>query len=132
MPELVMTVGLPRSGKTTWACQQGLPIVSPDEIRLALHGQRFVGSAEGFVWAIAKVMVRALFGTGHERVVLDATSITEERRKDWLSSQWTCTYKVFRTSPEECELRALKTEREDIIPVIWRMNDEAEWPEDEA
>ena len=40
-----------RSGKTTWARQQGVPIVNPDAIRPALHGQRFEPRAESVVWA---------------------------------------------------------------------------------
>ena len=40
-----------RSGKTTWARQQGVPIVNRDAIRLALHGQRFEPRAESVVWA---------------------------------------------------------------------------------
>src|SRR5690554_6874569 len=31
---LICTVGLPRSGKTTWARKQSYPIVNPDSIRL--------------------------------------------------------------------------------------------------
>ena len=41
MKEIIVTVGLPRSGKTTWAREQGYPIVNPDSIRLSLHGKRF-------------------------------------------------------------------------------------------
>ncbi len=33
MNRLILTVGLPRSGKTTWALEQGWPIVNPDSIR---------------------------------------------------------------------------------------------------
>ena len=36
--DLIVMVGLPRSGKTTWARKQGYPIVNPDSIRLAFHG----------------------------------------------------------------------------------------------
>jgi predicted kinase len=37
MQQLILTVGLPRSGKTTWAKQQGVPMVNRDAIRLALR-----------------------------------------------------------------------------------------------
>jgi len=40
MKILILTVGLPRSGKSTWAAKKGFPIVSPDAIRLAMHGMR--------------------------------------------------------------------------------------------
>src|SRR5258706_417694 len=52
---LIVMVGLPWSGKSTWAREQGnWPIVCPDEIRFALHGQRFIAEAEPWVWTIAK------------------------------------------------------------------------------
>ncbi len=85
---LLMTVGLPRSGKSTWATLQGYPIVNPDSIRLALHGQPFISSAEPFVWAIAKCMVNSLFLAGHQRVILDATNTTRQRRDEWKSDKW--------------------------------------------
>lgn len=53
-PTLVLMVGLPRSGKSTIARSGRVPIVSPDAIRLALHGQPFIASAEPTVWATAK------------------------------------------------------------------------------
>ncbi|GAF94425.1 unnamed protein product, partial [marine sediment metagenome] len=63
--KLILTVGLPRSGKTTWARKQGIPMVNPDSIRLALHGKAFIEEAEPMIWTIAKYMVRALFIAGH-------------------------------------------------------------------
>jgi predicted kinase len=52
MKILILTVGLPRSGKSSWSRQQTFPVVNPDSIRLALHGLRFAPEAEPFVWAI--------------------------------------------------------------------------------
>lgn len=43
---LVITVGLPRSGKSTWAKTLGAPIVSCDAIRQALGVYPFVPKAE--------------------------------------------------------------------------------------
>lgn len=80
---LIVTVGLPRSGKSTWAKRQTFPVVNPDAIRLALHGQRFYGPAEPFVWATAKLMVRSLFGAAHRKVIVDATNCTRKRRDEW-------------------------------------------------
>jgi len=106
MNTLYVTVGLPRSGKSTWARQQRVPIVNPDSIRLALHGQRFYPPAEPFVWAMADLMVRALFIAGHNKVILDATNTTKSRRDKWLSVKWTTCYVLFGTEKEECIRRA--------------------------
>lgn len=99
---LMLTVGLPRSGKSTWARTQGVPVVNPDSIRLALHGSAFIGLAEPFVWAIAKVMVRALFLCGHDRVILDATNTTRKRRDEWKSQTWRRKFHEVPTEVGEC------------------------------
>lgn len=118
---LIATVGLPRSGKTTWARSQAYPIVNPDSIRLAIHGQRFIGSAEPFVWATAKAMVHALFLAGHKTVILDATGITRERRSEWRSSRWGLFFKHTDTPAEVCRSRAEAEGDTEILPVIDRM-----------
>ena len=121
-PTLIMMVGLPRSGKSTWAREQGVPIVCPDAIRLALHGHRFLQSAEPWVWAMAHLMVESLFRAGHEWVVLDATNNTRRRRKEWLNSPtWKVKVKVIDTPAYKCIERAKDEGDLDIIPVIERM-----------
>lgn len=127
---LVITIGLPRSGKTTWAKEQGYPVVNPDAVRLALHGKRFLKDAEEMVWAIAKYMVKALFLAGHEVVIVDATNNTPKRRIVWYdlckANGWKPYYKIINTPKEICMARAEGDE--EIKPVIERMAIEAEWP----
>lgn len=123
---LIMLMGLPRSGKSTRARAMGYPIVCPDAIRLALHGQVFIGLAEPFVWAIAKVMVRALFLAGHEKVILDATNITRKRRDEWKSKSWVREFHISGVEAEVCVARAITDNRQDLIPVINRMAKEWE------
>lgn len=120
-----MTVGLPRSGKSTWAKKQLLPIVNPDSIRLAIHGQRFCAKAEPFVWATAFIMTEALFNAGHNTIILDATNTNEERRKEWYQrfpeDEYDIILQQFDTPKEVCIQRAIDTDQEDLIPVIERM-----------
>ncbi len=124
---LICTMGLPRSGKTTWARSREWPIVNPDSIRLAIHGQRFLATAEPFVWATAHAMVRALFLAGHHTVILDATNLTKKRRAEWFDeSSWVTFFKVFDTPTEECIRRALATNDHEIVEVIERMAAQAE------
>lgn len=125
-PILICTVGFPRSGKTTWAREQGFPIVNPDSIRLALHGQRFIGLAEPFVWAIAKTMVRALFLAGHTRVILDATNTTKARRDEWKSSSWETRFKTIDVCANVCVDRAHSENDIEIVPIIRKMEEQAE------
>ena len=125
---LWMTVGLPRSGKSTWAVSQTFPIVNPDSIRLALHGQPFIGSAEPFVWAIAKCMVEALFIAGHRNVILDATNTTRQRRDQWKSDNWKRKFVKFLgpIDKQTCIDRVIKSHFDDqhkdnLIKAIDRM-----------
>ena len=118
---LIGMVGLPRSGKSTWALgysrRYGHPIVSPDAIRLALHGHAYIQESEGFVWAIAKVMVQALFLAGHNTLILDSTATTMARRNAWNSAGRTTKWKLIETPKEVCLQRAYP----ELVPVIERM-----------
>ena len=123
-PMLIGLVGLPYSGKSTIARKMDVPIVCPDEIRLAMHGHRFIPEAEGMVWAIAHIMVNALFGAGHTKVVLDSCNASRKRRMEWEGSS---VYDVFwtpvRTPMDVCIERAFAEDDEEIIPIIQRMNE---------
>jgi predicted kinase len=134
---LILTVGLPRAGKSTWARGTGFPMVNPDSIRLALHGQVYQALAEDFVWAIAKNMVKSLFIAGHENVILDATNTTHKRQEDWEGVAEDVDaevyFKVFYTMSDLCIDRAITDNKEVLIPVIKRMT--AAWehpPEDKC
>ena len=122
---LILTVGLPRSGKSTWAKQQGRPIVNPDSIRMAIHGHPFIRLAEPLVWAIAKVMVRALFSAGHNTVILDATNTTKARRDEWRSSEWTCCFCQLGNEEmrEACIDRAIASGKDYLVDVTEEMAD---------
>jgi predicted kinase len=126
---LIMTIGLPYSGKSVWAKghSKEWPIVSPDQIRYALHGHRFLHEAEPFVWATAKIMVRALFLAGHKTIVLDACNVTAARRDDWIDNLWYRKYVVMDISAEACINRALKADDEYIVPVIKGMAEKLEY-----
>lgn len=119
---LFLTVGLPYSGKTTWAKTTDWPIVNPDSIRLALHGQRFYAPAEPYVWAIAYTMVEALRLAGHDHIVVDATHVSAKRREQW-SERYpgAVQLRIIEASPEECARRAKLEGDDEILPIIERM-----------
>ena len=133
MKTLILLCGLPRSGKSTWAKQQGHPIVNPDSIRLAVHGQRFIAATEPLVWVTAKYMVRALFLAGHDTVILDATNNTEKRRQEWYTearlNDYNVTLKIIDTPASVCIDRAKAEGDKAIIPVIEKMAAECDLPE---
>ena len=127
MKNLILTVGLPRSGKSTWALKQGHPIVNRDAIRLALHGQAFIGQAEDMVTAIETYMVKSLFEAGHDNVIVDATHLKQKYVKRWHYGNWEVKTKLFDTPKEVCIERAKNDGKEYLIPIIEKMAEETEW-----
>lgn len=126
---IIVMVGLPRSGKSTWARGTGLPIVSPDAIRLALHGVRYLETAERWVWAIAKTMARALLLAGHETIVVDNCCVTHRQRQEWVEefgAQHVIRFRHVDTPESECIVRARALHDDVIVPVIERMAREFE------
>lgn len=130
---LYVTVGLPYSGKSTWAKKKakeiGAAIVNPDAVRLALHGQRYAPQAEEFVWSIVFCLVRSLFLAGHTDVIVDATNTTKLRRDPWVMKfEKSCVIKwiYIDTDKDECIKRAMAAKDDVIIPVIMRMADQFE------
>ena len=119
---LLCPVGLPRSGKSTWARELGVPIVCPDAIRYALTGKRWFAPIEHQVWATARTMARALFFAGHKVVVLDATNWTRKSRDNFRPTpdcDWTREFVWFHASAELCKARARIT-YPDLVEVIDR------------
>lgn len=136
--KLIVLVGLPRSGKSTWAREQGLPIVCPDAVRLAVHGERFLAKAESIVWVLVHIMVEALFLAGNDTLIIDATNVTTKRRREWetkFGHMAEIEFKVFDTSPSVCKRRAIDTNQKDLLDVIdrmaaqWDLNKPKSWEE---
>ena len=122
MPKLILMVGLPRSGKSTWAKTTGYPIVNRDSIRLALHGEAYLQKAESLVTIIEDCMVEALILAGHDKIIIDACHTTPKRRERWLNSdKWNIEYKVIPTIATVCLIRAKENNRPELIPIIEHM-----------
>jgi len=132
MEKLILTVGLPKSGKSTWAKEysgeHNVPMVNPDSIRYALHGEKYIQSYEDEVWHIAKVMTDALFLAGHKEIIIDATNINDQARSIWESGDREIEYKNFEVSKEECIERAEEEGDYEIIPIISSMARRIDYP----
>lgn len=140
--QLVILAGLPYSGKTTYLIDlldgpvalHGA-IVQIDAIRIGLHGQRFQPEAEGFVWAIAELMVLSLFAARQPMVLVDATNTTNKRRARWTKLarelEVGCELHVIRTPKAECVRRANAARDAEIVDVIERMAGQWEAPDEE-
>jgi predicted kinase len=106
LPELIFTVGLPGSGKTSWIkSQKGFEVVSLDEIRRQLGNISDV-SRDVEVVRIGKSRLKSLLEQG-KNVIFDATNIKSQYRKDILEGLPPCKKKakVFHVDPEEAKRR---------------------------
>jgi len=107
---LILTVGLPQSGKSTWSKKQGHPIVNRDSIRKTLGGTIRYFKEEKRVSEIEELMADSLFNAGHDTVVMDATHLRPMYRTRW--DKWAADRNIklylfhFYTSLEVCQQRA--------------------------
>lgn len=138
--QLHFTIGLPRSGKTTyckeWANQEkGRVVVNADSIRLALSGDRYNSLCEPQVHATKLVMIRSLLLYGYD-VMVDGTHTTKRSIIELLNIDPMEHFgidenvypHVVETHPDVCILRAKETGQDDLIPVIYKMVDNLhEW-----
>jgi len=76
IPTLIITRGLPASGKTTWArarqaSDPTVVLVSRDELRATLHGGRYSPANEEQVVAVRDAVVRDSLRRGRDVIVHD-------------------------------------------------------------
>lgn len=133
MSKLTMLIGLPRCGKTTEAgkYEGKAAIVSADQFRQLIYGQRFYKDGESYVWAVRNTCFKALLQQGID-IVIDETNITKESRAAAIKLAKSYGYRVegifFDTDPRTCKRRAIDTKQEDLLPIIDKMNDQLEPP----
>lgn len=129
---LIMTVGLPRSGKSSWTKEvtdnnPEIKSVNPDEIRKQLGCYPFVPEREPEVWAETHRQIEELLKT-HDKVILDSTNLTKSKRAEWEYLGVDIVGFNFTTSVDECIKRAIATNQEYLVPVIRKMaEDGIEW-----
>lgn len=123
--KLYFTIGMPRCGKSTF-CDRFVKensnrvIVCSDDIRKALHGQRYEPLAETMVFAIKHVMIRAHLSRG-ATVIVDGTHSTDISIQRLLEIDECAVGIVFDTPKEVCIQRAIESKQMDLIPAINRI-----------
>jgi predicted kinase len=109
MTRLLITRGLPASGKTTLArkLQPRVVRVNRDDLRLMLHGRRlFSETAEGQVTHIQRLSVEALLAQRAD-VIVDDTNLRGSTVREWalLAARFRATFEVHdltEVSLDEC------------------------------
>ncbi|MEV6843241.1 AAA family ATPase [Actinoplanes sp. NPDC051411] len=109
MTRLLITRGLPASGKTTFArkLQPRVLRVNRDDLRLMLHGRRlFTETAEGQVTHIQRMAVEALLAQRAD-VIVDDTNLRGSTVREWavLAARFGATFEVHDLTEvplEEC------------------------------
>lgn len=132
MAKLTALCGLCRSGKSTFSRKwedekdpDGLTrlVLNCDQVRLALHGHRWIGKAEPMVHATYGVMINTLLLNPKLRILLDDTHTTVASIRNVLNLDPNAEFIYIPCTPEVARKRAIDTNQSDLIPVIDRMYD---------
>ena len=131
-PTLFMTIGLPGSGKSTWANSTGHPVYSSDAIReeLGLDPTKKEDNQKTFDELHKRI--RDALQRGGPSVIYDATNMNRKKRMEFLRSLTFSVAKIavlFTTPVDICVERDSKREKPVGKDVIMRMlgNFNAPW-----
>ena len=81
---LVVLVGLPGSGKSTWAERQSFSVLSSDAIRLLLADDPTIQTIHRRVFATVRYLARQRMELRRPVTCIDATSLTKRERRQWI------------------------------------------------
>jgi len=130
---MTMTVGLPRSGKSTWIenHKAGNVVISNDWIRENILGNQYHKASNAIVWTIVDASLRILLSQG-KNVILDGANYTKGVRKFFvdIAKEYDAGIKmvVFRTPLANCIYRNSKNPK---LPesVLRKMSEELVEPD---
>ncbi len=81
---IVLLVGLPGSGKSTWLARRGIVPLSTDAIRVLLADDITTQSIHSQVFATVRYLLRQRLAIGMQVTYIDATHLTRAERRPYL------------------------------------------------
>lgn len=108
-PRVIVLVGLPGSGKSTYIKQYNLPALSSDALRQLLADDETDQSIHGRVFAAIRYLLRQRIAIGRPVTYIDATHLTPAERRPYVVMGRRLGFQVealfFDVPPEVCKQR---------------------------
>jgi predicted kinase len=82
--KIIVLVGLPGSGKSFWAAQQGVGVLSSDAVRALLTGSEQNQDVNPLVFETLRFLLQMRVQAGAKVTIIDATSLTARERRAWV------------------------------------------------